>query len=201
MKKILTSALLASTVLFLAFTKPKTVSYTVDTEKSSVEWIGKKVTGQHNGTIKLASGNLVVSGNAIKDGSIVIDMNSIVILDLQGNSNKNLSNHLRSDDFFSVENHPTAKFDITKVTSAGADRVNVTGNLTIKGITKPLTFPASVKKQGDVIVAVAKGVKVNRTQYEIKYRSKSFFGDIGDKAIDDEFELSFNLVAKKQAGV
>ncbi|HEY1025685.1 MAG TPA: YceI family protein, partial [Sphingobacteriaceae bacterium] len=103
MKKILTSALLASTVLFLAFTKPKTVSYTVDTEKSSVEWIGKKVTGQHNGTIKLASGNLVVSGNAIKDGSIVIDMNSIVILDLQGNSNKNLSNHLRSDDFFSVE--------------------------------------------------------------------------------------------------
>jgi polyisoprenoid-binding protein YceI len=197
MKKILTSTLLASTVLFLAFTKPKTETYKVDTEKSSIEWIGRKVTGQHNGVIKLAGGELAVAGNAVKAGTVTIDMNSITVLDLEGNSKEKLTGHLKSDDFFSVEKNPVSKFQITKVSAASADRVNVTGNLTIKGITKSLTFPATVKKQGDVVVAVAKGVKVNRAQYDIRYGSNSFFGDLGNKAIDDEFELSFNLVAKK----
>jgi len=197
MKKILTSTLLASTVLFLAFTKPKTETYKVDTEKSSIEWIGRKVTGQHNGVIKLAGGELAVAGNTVKAGTVTIDMNSITVLDLEGNSKDKLTGHLKSEDFFSVEKNPTSKFQITKVSAASADRINVTGNLTIKGITKSLTFPATVKKQGDVVVAVAKGVKVNRAQYDIRYGSNSFFGDLGNKAIDDDFELAFNLVAKK----
>ena len=111
--------------------------------------------------------------------------------------NDKLTGHLKTADFFSVEKYPASKFEITKVTSAGADRVNVTGNLTIKGVTESLSFPASVKKQGDAVVAVATGVKVNRTKYDIRYGSKSFFNDIGDKAIDDEFELTINLVATK----
>jgi polyisoprenoid-binding protein YceI len=90
-----------------------------------------------------------------------------------------------------------SKFEITKVTSAGADRVNITGNLSIKGFTHPVTFPATVKQQKGVLVAVASGIRVDRTKYDIKFRSKTFFGDIGDKAIDDEFELSINLTAKK----
>jgi polyisoprenoid-binding protein YceI len=199
MKKLIaTFSLLTGTVLFMAFTNPvKDEIFTVDTQHSSIEWLAKKVTGQHNGTIKLASGQLTVSGNDVKNGAFTIDMNSIACSDLQGDYNQKLIGHLKGEDFFSVEKNPTSKFEITKVTSAGEGRVNITGNLTLKGITQPLTFPATVKKQGDALVAVAKGVKVDRTKFDIKYGSKSFFASIGDKAIDDEFELAINLVAKK----
>ncbi len=199
MKKLIpTFSLITGMVLLMAFTKPvKNETFTIDAGRSSIEWIGKKVTGQHNGTIKLASGQLLMSGNAVKGGAFTIDMNSIACSDLEGEYGQKLVGHLKADDFFSVEKNPTSKFEITKVTSKGANRVTITGNLTIKGITQPLTFPATVKKQGDALVAVAKGVKVNRTKYDIKYGSKSFFASIGDKAIDDEFELAINLVAKK----
>jgi polyisoprenoid-binding protein YceI len=90
-----------------------------------------------------------------------------------------------------------SKFEITKVVAAGTDRVNITGNLSIKGFTHSITFPATVKQQKGVIVAVASGIRVDRTKYDIKFRSKTFFGDIGDKAIDDEFVLNINLTAKK----
>ncbi|MFD2161145.1 YceI family protein [Paradesertivirga mongoliensis] len=187
---------LSSLLIFLAF-KPATETFKVDTEKSSIEWVAGKVGGSHKGTIGIALGKLDYDGKALKGGSFAIDMTSIVITDLQGNSNKNLLNHLKGDDFFSVAKHPSATFEITKITPDGTDRVNITGNLSIKGISNSITFPATVKRQKNVVVAVAKGVKVDRTKYDIKYRSKSFFGDIGDKAIDDEFELSINLVATK----
>lgn len=199
MKKIIFSlGLLTVVIITMSFVKPaKKEVYKIDNQKSSIEWLAKKVTGQHTGTIKLSSGQLEANGNALKSGSFSIDMNTIVCSDLQGEYNQKLIGHLRSDDFFSVEKNPVSKFDITKVTAAGTDRVNITGNLTIKGITQPITFPASVKKQDNAIVAVAKNVKVDRTKYDIRYGSKSFFASIGDKAIDDEFELSINLVATK----
>jgi polyisoprenoid-binding protein YceI len=193
MKKLLSTLTLSTAVmLFLAFTKPvKTETFKVDTELSSIDWIGRKVTGQHNGKIKLASGELVMAGNAVKAGSFVMDMTSIT------SDSERLTGHLKTDDFFSVQKNPTSKFVITKVESAGKDRINVTGNLTIKGITEAITFPASVKKQDGSIVAVAKNVLVNRAKFDIRYGSKSFFNDIGDKAIEDDFELGINLVAKK----
>lgn len=199
MKKIISSlGLLALIIITTSFVKPaKKEVYKIDIEKSSIEWLAKKVTGQHVGTIKLSSGQLEANGNALKSGSFLIDMNTIVCTDLQGEYNGKLIGHLRSEDFFSVEKNPVSKFDITKITAAGADRVNITGNLTIKGITQPITFPVSVKKQDNAIVAVAKNVKVDRTKYDIRYGSKSFFASIGDKAIDNEFELSINLVATK----
>jgi len=176
----------------MAFTKPvKTVTFKVDTELSSIDWIGRKVTGQHTGKIKITGGEVVMNGNAIKGGSFVMDMNSIT------SDSERLTGHLKTDDFFSVEKNPTSKFVIKKVVSAGQDRINVTGDLTIKGITESITFPASVKKQGDTLVAVAKNVLVNRAKFDIRYGSKSFFNDIGNKAIDDDFELSINLIAKK----
>lgn len=197
-KSISILSLVTGVILFMAFTKPvKKEIFKIDTEKSSIEWIGKKVTGQHNGTIKIASGHLELNNKTFKGGSFLIDMKSIVILDLKGEYNDKLSGHLKSDDFFSVEKNPTSKFEITKITPAGADRVNISGNLTIKGIKQPLSFPATIKKQDNTLVAVAKGIKVDRTKYDIKYGSKSFFSSIGDKAIDDEFELAINLVAKK----
>ena len=182
---------------FMAFKPAATETFIIDTQSSSIEWVAGKVGGSHNGLISLASGSLIFDGKNIKSGSFKIDMKSISITDLKGTSNKNLLNHLKSEDFFSVEKYPVSAFEITNVVPAGTDRVNITGNLTIKGITNSISFPASVKKQKNAIVAVAKGVKVDRTKYDIKYRSKSFFGDIGDKAIDDEFELSINLVGKK----
>ena len=111
--------------------------------------------------------------------------------------NAKVTTHLQSDDFFSAEKNPNSKFEITKVTAAGADRVNIAGILTIKGISHPITFPATVKIEKNIVVAVANGIRVDRTKYDIKYRSKTFFLEIADKAIDDEFELNINLVAKK----
>jgi polyisoprenoid-binding protein YceI len=193
MKKILsTLTLCVAVILFMAFTKgAKTETYKVDTQLSSIDWIGRKVTGQHTGKIKISSGELLLSGKAVKGGSFIMDMTSI------SSDSEKLTGHLKTEDFFSVEKNPTSKFQITKVTAAGTDRINVTGNLTIKGITEAITFPATVKKDGNSLVAVAKNVMVNRAKYDIRYGSKSFFNDIGNKAIDDEFELSINLVAKK----
>lgn len=175
----------------------KTETFTIDTQSSSIEWTATKVTGKHNGTVKLSSGSLIFNGNQLQGGSFTTDMNSITVLDLQGESAQKLTGHLKSDDFFAVEKHPAASFQITKVSQASAGQVNITGNLTLKGITQPITFPAVVKRQENAVVAVAKNIKVNRTKYDIKYRSNSFFGSLGDKAIDDEFTLSINLAGRK----
>jgi len=188
--------LLALTGLLFAF-KPKTDVYTVDAAKSKIEWIGRKVTGQHAGEIKIASGSLSADGKKLAGGAFDINMTSMTCTDLDATYGGKLLGHLKSEDFFSTEKNPTSKFAITKVTPAGADKVTITGNLTIKGITNAISFPASVKQQGNVIVAVANGVKIDRTKFDIKYGSKSFIAGIGDKAIDDEFELTINLVAKK----
>jgi len=199
MKMKLTSVLaIAAIGLFSAF-KPalKTESFTVDTKNSSIKWVGEKVTGQHSGTINLSSGSLSFNGNNLTGGSFVANMNSIVATDVQGETAQKLEGHLKADDFFGTAKYPTSTFKITKVAPAGASQVNITGNLTIKGITKALTFPATVKRQNNAVVAVAKGVKVDRTKYDIRYNSKSFFESIGDKAIYDDFILDFNLVAKK----
>jgi polyisoprenoid-binding protein YceI len=192
MKKTSTTLSLIACMFFMtAFNPIKDDIYTVDVERSTIEWSAKKVGGGHAGTVKIAGGNLIYTGKALKSGSFQMNMSSIT------SDNARVTNHLKSDDFFSTEKNPMSKFEITKVTSAGTDRVNITGNLSIKGFTHPVTFPATVKQQKGVLVAVASGIRVDRTKYDIKFRSKTFFGDIGDKAIDDEFELSINLTAKK----
>ncbi|MEO5910654.1 MAG: YceI family protein [Pelobium sp.] len=193
-KKLLT--LLALTGLLFAF-KPVADVYSVDVTKSKIEWIGRKVTGTHKGELKIASGSLNANGKNLTGGSFVMDMTSMSNTDLDAGSGAKLLGHLKSEDFFSVEKNPTSKFEITKVTAAGADKVNITGKLTIKGITNEVSFPATVKQQGTFLVAVANGVKIDRTKFDIKYGSKSFIEGIGDKAIDDDFELNINLVAKK----
>jgi polyisoprenoid-binding protein YceI len=184
-------SLIAGMFFMTAFNPIKDDIYTVDVERSTIEWSAKKVGGGHAGTVKIAGGDLIYTGKALKSGSFQMNMSSIT------SDNARVTTHLKSDDFFSTEKNPMSKFEITKVTSAGADRVNITGNLSIKGFTHPVTFPATVKQQKGVLVAVASGIRVDRTKYDIKFRSKTFFGDIGDKAIDDEFELSINLTAKK----
>jgi len=193
MKKIfLTLTIIAGMAVFMSFDKPvKEVTYTVDTERSTIDWTAKKIGGGHTGTIKITSGNLVHNGKSLTKGMFLINMSSIT------SDNAKLTTHLKSDDFFSTEKNPNSKFEILKVTPVGADRVNISGNLTIKGISQPISFPATVKTQKNIVVAVANNIRVDRTKYDIKFRSKTFFLEIGDKAIDDEFELNINLVAKK----
>ncbi len=187
----------AITALLFAFKSFKTSTYTVDTDKSAITWIGRKVTGEHNGTIKLASGLLVATDNNLKSGNFKLDMNTITCADLSGEYADKLLGHLKSEDFFSVEKNPYSTFTITKISKVVSNTANITGDLTIKGIKNSITFPATINFSGNTIVAEAKKVLVDRTKYDIRYGSKSFFDKIGDKAIDDEFELSIKLVATK----
>lgn len=168
-------------------------SQKVDTSKSSVKWLGKKVTGEHFGTIAVKEGALEVSNGKVSGGKVVIDMNSMKCDDIKdAGMNGKLVGHLKSDDFFSVASFPTAELAVTKVESTGNNHT-FSGNLTIKGITNPATFTATSSKDGNS--TVYKGVlTIDRSKYNVKYGSKSFFDNLGDKMIYDEFSLDFNLV-------
>lgn len=171
----------------------KTVA--VNTEKSSINWVGKKVLGQHNGKVKIQSGTIGTKNGVLTGGSFVIDMKSITCDDLtDADYNKKLVSHLNSADFFNVAEFPTANVKITKVLklTKKAYSYNLTADLTIKGITKSITFPATFKVTGNNIDGKAK-ITIDRTLWDIKYGSSNFFEGLGDKAIKNEIELSVNL--------
>jgi len=169
--------------------------YKVDAAKSKLTWVGKKVTGEHTGTINIAEGTLTTKSKKVTGGSFVIDMTSLKNTDVTNpGSNERLVGHLKSDDFFSVEKHPKATFVITKLTGGEKDQYTVKGNLTIKGITNEVEFPAQIQTSNGQILAKAK-IVVDRTKFDIKYRSGNFFENLGDKAISDEFELNVELIA------
>ena len=169
-------------------------SQKVDAAKSSVKWLAKKVTGQHTGTIGIKEGNLVVEKDKITSGKVVIDMNSIVDLDLtDAGYNAKLIGHLKSPDFFEVATFPTAELAINKVDSKGNSHT-FSGNLTIKGITNPASFTATSVKVGTTTTYTGTLV-IDRSKYNVRYGSKSFFDNLGDKVINDEFTLDFILVA------
>lgn len=172
----------------------KTLS--IDTKASKVVWVGKKVTGEHTGTVPISSGTLILDKDKLKGGSFTLDTKSLTVTDLTDNdSNGKLTGHLKSPDFFAVEKFPQSKLDITSVTAKGAGVYDVTGKLTIKGITNDITFPATVKADGKAVSATAK-ITVDRTKYDIKFRSTNFFENLGDKAISNDFVLDVNLIAK-----
>jgi polyisoprenoid-binding protein YceI len=172
-------------------------SLNVDTKASKVVWVGKKVTGEHTGIVPISSGTLILDKDKLKGGSFVLDTKSLTVTDLTDNeSNGKLTGHLKGNDFFAVEKYPQSKLDITSVTPKGANVYDVTGKLTIKGITSDITFPATVKADGKTVTATAK-LTVDRTKYDIKFRSTNFFENLGDKAISNDFILDVNLVANK----
>lgn len=162
----------------------------IDTKKSQISWVGKKVTGQHDGTVDFQSGSLTFKGKKLTDGAFTIDMNSISVTDLKaGQGKEKLEGHLKADDFFGTDKFATAKIDFTKVAAKTANVYTVTADLTIKGITKPVTFDLTVNKN-----TATTSFEIDRTKYDIRYGSKSFFESIGDKAIYDDFEVTVNLV-------
>lgn len=165
----------------------------VDASKSTVKWLGKKVTGEHFGSIAVKEGSLEVANGKVSGGKVVIDMQSLAVEDIKdAGMNGKLVGHLKSDDFFGVATFPTAELVVTKVENNGSNHT-FSGNLTIKGITNPATFTATSSKDGKS--TVYKGtLTIDRTKYNVRYGSKSFFDNLGDKAIYDDFSLDFSLV-------
>lgn len=175
--------------------------YTVNPDSSKLEWEGRKVTGEHYGVIDLESGFLVFENSRLKGGEFSIDMNSIVNIDLEDESwNKKLIDHLKSDDFFSVEKFPLAKFKITDVKNYRDSNTDanylIIGDLTIKGITHSIEFPAVVTVENGMIAAKAK-MEVDRSKFDVRYGSGSFFKGLGDKMIYDNFTMMVSLSASK----
>jgi len=159
--------------------------------QSNIDWVGKKVTGAHNGTIAIKEGEFILKDGKLAGGKFVIDTTSIKILDVTDPAtNAQFAGHLASDDFFSIEKYPEA---ILKITSVSGNHVE--GHLTIKGITHPVAFDSSVNVNGDVLVATGKLV-IDRTKYEMKFRSGNFFKDLGDTLIYNDFELNVSVTAK-----
>ncbi len=173
-------------------------TYRVDTQNSKVEWFAEKVTGKHNGTIAIKSGELHNNHGKFA-GKFTMDMNTITVSDLTGSSKTKLEKHLHSADFFHVGSHPESEFELLSLTPLSGIKesepnFNVKGTLTIKGISQPVTFPATIKFNGKMMTAIGEAV-VDRSKFDIRYGSKSFFADIGDKAIYDEFRIRFSIVA------
>ncbi|WP_396633717.1 YceI family protein [Maribacter sp. R86514] len=187
---------LLSLVFVAVFGFTATASTPIESEKkevkvseSTVTWKGYKVTGSHEGTINLKSGHLEMKGKKLVGGEFTIDMTSISCSDLQaGQGKEKLEGHLQSEDFFGVENNPTSKLVFTSVKAMNDNSYTVTGDLTIKGITKPVTLVVSMFENKATAT-----VKIDRTKYDIKYGSGSFFDNLGDKAIYDDFDLVVDL--------
>ena len=161
----------------------------VNTAASTINWVGKKVTGAHEGTINLKDGALVFKGKKLVGGTFVVDMTSMTVTDLKaGQGKEKLEGHLKADDFFGTDKFDTATLVFKKIVTKAKNLYTVTGDLTIKGITKPVTFDLATTAN----TANAK-VVIDRTKYKIEYNSASIFSAIGDKAINDYFTLAVAL--------
>lgn len=162
----------------------------INAAKSKISWVGEKVTGKHEGTIDVKDGVLTFKGDKLTGGNVTVDMTSIQATDLKaGEGKEKLEGHLKADDFFGTDKFATSKivFKSVKLKSAGV--YTVTGDLTIKKVTKPITFNLKVAKNSATTT-----LKIDRTKYGIEYGSGSIFDNLGDKAIYDEFQLTVNLV-------
>lgn len=163
----------------------------INTETSTLNWLGEKVTGEHSGEIKFKSGQLEFNGDLLTGGQFEVDMTSITNTDLtDAEYNQKLVGHLKSDDFFGVKDYPTSKLVLTSVSPTGG-KYNVKADLTIKGQTHPVEFVVS--QDGDTFTGT---MVVDRTVYNIRYGSGKFFDDLGDKVIYDEFQLTFKVDLK-----
>jgi polyisoprenoid-binding protein YceI len=159
--------------------------------QSNIDWVGRKVTGAHNGTIGVKEGEIILNDGKLTGGKFVIDTTSIKILDVTDPAtNAQFAGHLASDDFFSSEKYPEATLEITEVIGN-----HVEGNLTIKGITHPIGFDVMINTDGDLLTATGNLV-IDRTDYNMKFRSGNFFKDLGDTLIYNDFDLNVSVTAK-----
>ena len=191
MKKTITTLLLTITTFFCLSdlsAQKTTIMVSINVSESSIHWLGKKITGQHEGNINLLSGSLIMENGLLTGGDFIVDMNSIASTDLKGESAKKLEGSLKSEEWFDAENHPQAKLVFTSVVSQDGGLYNVTGDFTIKGKTNLATFELQVNN----LEATAK-VIIDRTLFNILNGSNSFFSNLKDKMINNYFELHVNL--------
>ncbi|AXT53251.1 YceI family protein [Aquimarina sp. BL5] len=178
------------------------ITYIVDNAASTIEWVGKKPTENHTGTINIAKGKVKTQDGKIQSGSFVIDMASINVTDLEGDQKAGLEGHLKGegegkeDHFFNVAKFPNASFEVTGVLEK-EDKTSIEGNLTIKGIKKNISFPATSSVEGDTMTLNSEVFTINRTDWGVNYGSKSVFENLGDKFIMDDIELKISLKANK----
>lgn len=170
--------------------------FEINNAKSKVEWVGRKVTGAHNGTINFKEGNLQFDGSQLIGGHFVIDTTSIEILDITDPATKaQFAGHLASDDFFGIEQYPEATLEVTNAEPRENGSYHLNGDLTIKGITHPIGFDLQAGHSGTRITASGK-ITIDRTKYGIRFRSGNFFKDLGDTLIYNNFDLNFSLTAE-----
>jgi polyisoprenoid-binding protein YceI len=181
------------------------VEYIANVATTSVEWLGTKPGGSHFGYFPIQEGKLIVKDQTIVGGEMIIDMNSLVVKDIEDpKTNQMLVGHLKSPDFFAVDSFPTAKFEIAKVTpldqTTEIDGIAVThsieGNLTLRGVTRSVSFPSEVSIAGDNVVAKSPKFIINRTHWKANYGSPSIFANLKDKFINDEVALNISLAAE-----
>lgn len=183
--------------------------FKVQQEQSMLAWEGYKPTGQHHGTVGITQGDLMVKDGSITGGKFAFDLNSITVLDLTDPEwNGKLTNHLKSADFFEVENYPQVTFEITEVKALESATVDpskekgdivpthaITGNLTMKGITKSITFNAKIEKSDNMILAESNMFFIDRTEWNVQYKSKKIFAEIKDDFINDEMGIKLKIVS------
>lgn len=177
----------------------KTQQFSVNGTQSIIEWVGRKVTGAHNGTIAIKEGTLLFDSNQLVGGRFVIDTQSITILDITDPAtNAQFAGHLASADFFGSEEYPEATFDFRSAEPLPGDAYHIEGALTIKGITHPVRFEAKVNRAGNTVTATGK-ITVDRTKYGMQFRSGNFFQNLGDTLIYNNFDLVTRVTAEEVA--
>ena len=171
-------------------------SYKANIAESMITWKGFKPTESHNGDIKITSGVFDIENGTLKAGEFVVDMNSINCLDLEGKGKGKLEAHLKNGDFFDTTKFPTSKFVVTS-TEVKDGKTYVTGNFTLKDITKSISIPATVTEADGVATIKSDAFKIDRTEFGVTYKSNSIDAALKDKAINDLMEMSIEVVAKK----
>ena len=168
--------------------------YVMDNDNSSIKWTGRELsTKSHYGSLQMKNGSLTVNTDGTVNGIIKIDMTTIDCEDLQGRSKASLERHLRSDDFFSVESHPIATLTFKSEGGMGAgNKLAFNGDLEIKGISHPISFESKVKSVDPKVNAIV-DMTFDRSKYNVRFRSGTFFQNLGDKLIYDDIEISVDI--------
>lgn len=182
-------------------------TFVIDKQASEIKWRGFKPTGIHNGIVPVGSGTVTVSNGNVTGGTVEIDMTGITVLDQEGENKAKLEGHLKGtdpgkeEDFFNVDKYPTSTYVINSVTPLENDPDGthmVNGTLTIKNISKPVNFKAKIAIDANKLTVVTPEFDVDRTEYDIRFKSRKFFNDLADDFVNDEFKLQLSVVANKQ---
>ena len=181
---IITTILICTTLSINAQEK------SLNIESSTIRWYGEEITGkEHYGDLKFSSGNIQINNKVVSSGNFIVNMNSLTVEDLSGGGKKRLEGHLRSSAFFGVSDHPQASLNITSMVDVDGDSQILNGELTIKGITHPINFSITLNSENNATAMLV----FDRSKYDVRFRSGSFFDELGDKLILDDIKLEVAL--------